>query len=117
MEYSLYRGLAFSLIRITGKGINPEIRQNFHSVPLKCFHKLLLQCIFGGGVVKIVSRATQCGRQEPRESTFFSDCQIRIETTIKREGENMSYIITRTMSLICKSSVIESQTIAINRHH
>lgn len=27
----------------------------------------------------------------------------------------MSYIITRTMSLICKSSVIESQTIAINR--
>lgn len=48
---------------------------------------------------------------------IFSECQIRIETTINRVGEIMSYIITRTMSLICKSSVIESQTIAINRHH
>lgn len=44
---------------------------------------------------------------------FFSECEIRIETTINRVGEIMSYIITRTMSLICKSSVIESQTIAI----
>ena len=34
MEYSLYQGLAFSLIRITGIGINPDIRKNFHSVPL-----------------------------------------------------------------------------------
>ena len=65
MEYSLYQGLAFSLIRITGIGINPEIRQNFHSVLLNCFLKLLLQCILGGCVVKIASRATQCGRQGP----------------------------------------------------
>lgn len=65
MEYSLYQGLAFSLIRITGIGINPEIRKNFHSVPLNCFLKLLLQCILGGCVVKIASRATQCGRQGP----------------------------------------------------
>ena len=65
MEYSLYQGLALILIRITGIGIKPEIRKNLHSVPLNCFLKLLLQCVFGGGVVKIASRATQCGRQGP----------------------------------------------------
>lgn len=65
MECSLYQGLALILIRITGIGINPEIGKNLHSVPQNCFLKLLLQCIFGGGVVKIASRATQCGRQGP----------------------------------------------------